>query len=92
MFVLVPPGVCASRLGVGGKNGSCQCFPFGEVSKDSCLSYTCSEISKQISFPYTMQVFFQTNASILYVSGIVCYIISLRVGTQFLILLMFSQS
>lgn len=52
---LVPTAVCASRLGVVGEKW----FPpvlfiLEKFPKDSCLSYTCSEMSKQISFPYTM--------------------------------------
>ena len=59
--------------------------------KDPCPSSTCSDISKQISFPHTLGIF-QIAISVLYLCRTACRVVSWRMGTQLPVALWFSQS
>lgn len=86
--MFVPAGVSVSRLGIGEDKWCPPALLLLQTSPhDSCRSNTGSEISKEIFLRYIPGVF-QTPASMPYLHGTVCCAVSLRAGTQFLIILL----
>lgn len=89
VFMLVPLGGCMSRLDVEEGDGTSALLFLEKSPKDLSPSNTHSEIKLP---SHLLQVFFPTPASMLYLSKIVCYTISLRADTQFSIPSGFSRA